>query len=173
MNIGFKGIELLKRYESIHDGDLNTIGLQPKMDPKGIWTIAWGHAIIYKGTFLRGMINKKIAYSLYPSLTLEEAQQWLEKDLVPRENQVNSLKLNINQPQFDSLVDFVYNEGFGNLLSSTLLKRVKSGVGDITEAFSRFNKANIDGVLIVLPGLTFRRQSEAHLYLTGELKFFN
>jgi len=31
-------IKLIVRYESLHDGDLKQIGLQPKMDPIGIWT---------------------------------------------------------------------------------------------------------------------------------------
>lgn len=30
--------QLIKHYESLHDGDLSAIGLQPKMDCLGIWT---------------------------------------------------------------------------------------------------------------------------------------
>lgn len=29
-------IKLISHYESLHDGDLKMIGLQPKMDPVGI-----------------------------------------------------------------------------------------------------------------------------------------
>lgn len=33
------GISLIKEFESLHDGDLSVIGLQPKQCPAGIWTI--------------------------------------------------------------------------------------------------------------------------------------
>jgi hypothetical protein len=39
------GIQLIQEFESLHDGDLTMIGLQPKMDPIGIWTEGYGHAM--------------------------------------------------------------------------------------------------------------------------------
>lgn len=173
MKLGEKGFKLIKRYEGLHDGDLSTIGLQPKMCPVGIWTIGWGHAIIYQGKFLRGDENHDLALSLYPALTIAEADKFLEIDIAVFENNVSSLNLNFNQDQFDALVSFCYNEGFGALLGSTLLKRIKSHIGDITAAFAMWNKGKIKGVYVVLPGLTFRRKTEALLYMTSELKFFN
>ena len=38
MKTSQKGINLIKYFESLHDGDLTEIGLQPKMCPAGIWT---------------------------------------------------------------------------------------------------------------------------------------
>ena len=38
MKTGIKGIDLIKEFESLHDGDLKQVGLQPKMCPAGIWT---------------------------------------------------------------------------------------------------------------------------------------
>ena len=32
------GIDLIKHFEGLHDGDLKKIGLQPKKCPAGIWT---------------------------------------------------------------------------------------------------------------------------------------
>jgi len=91
--------------------------------------------------------------------------------LIPRENQVNSLRLNCQWNVFDSLVSFVFNEGFENLLTSTLLKRIKTDMTPdmITEAFLMWNEAGGK----VQRGLTYRRQTEALLCTTGELKFFN
>ena len=56
MAISKNAIDLIKHYESLHDGNLKEIGIQPKMDPVGIWTIGWGHAIADPITkqFLKG-----------------------------------------------------------------------------------------------------------------------
>ena len=62
--ISSKAIELIKHYESLHDGDLHKIGLQPKMDPVGIWTEGWGRAMVGKnGKFIKGADNRNVAYA--------------------------------------------------------------------------------------------------------------
>ncbi|MDR6527433.1 GH24 family phage-related lysozyme (muramidase) [Chryseobacterium rhizosphaerae] len=38
MRTSQRGIDLIKEFESLHDEDLKKPGLQPKMDPVGIWT---------------------------------------------------------------------------------------------------------------------------------------
>jgi lysozyme len=170
MRIGGNGLSIEMHYESLNDDDLTIIGLQPKMDPAGIWTSGYGRAIRYKGAFLRGIENKAIAYQ-FTVPDEPTARQNLYDDNANFEDQINSLKLNLNQNQFDALVSFIYNLGFTNLLSSTLLKRIKTDMPPelITEAFLMWNKCGGK----VLPGLTFRRQTEALLFTTGELKFFN
>jgi len=166
-----KGLALIKHFEGLNDGDLTEIGLQPKKDPSSIWTIGWGRAICdTNGKWLTGDSGYKRLLELYPNLetiTIEEADQMLSEDLGRFEDQVNSLDLKINQYQFDAIVSFVYNCGFGNFLNSTLIRRIKSGIGDIEEAWSWWNKSG--GV--VLKGLILRRACESHLFLTGELKF--
>jgi lysozyme len=165
------GLRLIRHYESLHDGDLSQIGLQPKMDPRGIWTEGWGHAIVYKGKFLTGKENKALAYQLSIIHTEEEADRHLAIDIAPIENSVNALLPNLPQWQFDALVSFCYNLGYGRLLTSTVLKRIrnKQSAVSITEAWCWFNLS--DGK--VLPGLTYRRQSEAFLFNNNQLKFFN
>lgn len=171
MNISELGINLEKHYESLHDGDMHVIGLQPKMDPVGIWTIGWGHAIVYKGKFLKGKENKKIAYSIYPSMTMQQAVEWLIKDNTSKEIQINRLGLKLNQGQFDTLTDFVFNLGFGRLLTSTLLKKIRANASseEIAAEFMKWDKASGKA----LPGLTARCKSRATLYNTGKLVFYN
>lgn len=169
MKISKQGIDLIKHFESLHDGDLQKIGLQPKLCPANIVTIGYGHALKDKsGNFLKGKEGLKTAALLYPewqTITEETAEEILYKDLVEFENSINSLKLQFNQNQFDSLVSFIFNLGFGSLIKSTLLRRIKGESGDISEAFLMWNKSNGE----VLKGLTLRRLAEANLFLTGKL----
>ena len=165
------GINLIKHFESLHDGDLSKIGLQPKPDPIGIITVGYGHALTdLDGSFLKGPSGYRRMLEIYPELetiTEEEACELLASDLKKYEDQVNSLNLELKQHQFDSLVSFVFNCGIGNLKSSTLLRRIKGESGSITEAFLMWNKSSGK----VLNGLTKRRQSEATLFTENKLIF--
>lgn len=138
------GIELIKHFEGLHDGNLKKIGLQPKLCPAGIVTIAYGHVLRDKeGNFLRGDEGIKQALLLYPeweTITEAEAEAILIKDLSSFEKSVNSLKIPLKQHEFDALVSFAYNLGFSSLYKSTLLKRIKANEGDIKEAFLMFVK---------------------------------
>ena len=174
MKISSQGISLIKHFESLHDGDLTQIGLQPKMDPLGIWTVGYGHALKVDGEFLRGEADKEKAYAMFPGLTELQACALLQADLMERERHIDGLKLNLSQDEFDALISFVYNVGSRNLKDSSLLKFLYAGNwsdSDIKWAFSLYNKGRIDGILKVLPGLIKRRRSEAELFLTGELIF--
>ena len=168
-------INLTKHCESLHDGNLKEIGLQPKMCPAGIWTEGYGRAMRYKGEFLKGAENEALANKLATIHTVEQAIEALKEDLQDYENRVLSLKLNLKVYQLEALTDFAYNEGFANLQQSHLLQKVKAGAKPeiITAEFMKWNKAHVKGKLIVLPGLTFRRQSEALYFNTGIIKFFN
>jgi lysozyme len=165
------GLDLIKHFEGLHDGDLTKIGLQPKMCPAGIWTVGWGHALIdpVSHKFLRGDADKSKAYAMYPALTLAQADAFLADDVKKFERMVNDLRLTLSQAQFDAIVSFIYNCGLSNFEKSTLLRRIKAkaSVSDIEKAFLMWNKA--DGK--VLPGLTLRRQCEALLFNTGKLNF--
>lgn len=168
MKTSENGINLIKHYESLHDGDLSAVGLQPKQDPKGIYTEGYGHAMTQNGIFIT---EKATAYELSKIKTEYDALRVLAYDLGKVERTIDRLQLNLNQNQFDALISFTYNLGYGNFASSTLLRRIvmKMDSKSITEAFLMWNKCGHK----VLKGLTYRRQSEALLYTTGELKFFN
>lgn len=162
---------LIKYYESLHDGDLSLIGLQPKLCPAGIWTQGYGHAIIINGKFLKGNENKKIAFDNYTLKDEIEADRLLGNDLITYEGLINDLHLKINQNQFDALVSFIFNVGIENFKQSTLLKKIKvySNDPEIRFQFNRWNKALVNGALVELPGLTKRRNSEAEMYFTGRV----
>ncbi len=161
---GLAGITLIKSFESLHDGDLSKIGLQPKMDPVGIWTEGWGHAIVDEnGEFVRGKDKMQLAYKLAKIKTEEEADQILFEDLGPREKTVNKMvKVKLNQNQFDALVSFVYNIGSGNFQKSSVLKWLNLGeLKTAADSFKLFNKAGGE----VMLGLIRRRLAEKELFL--------
>jgi lysozyme len=114
-------------------------------------------------------------------ITQERADQLFKLIVAEFVRDVNILTAGVSlEPhQFDALVSFAYNagpdmdhdgiaEGLGD---STLLKKVKANPKDyaaITAQFMQWNKSGGK----VLAGLTRRRKSEAYLYQTGELNFF-
>nr|WP_320037189.1 lysozyme [uncultured Bacteroides sp.] len=163
MITGNKGIDLIKHFESLHDGDLTKIGLQPKMCPAGYWTEGYGHAILDdKGKMIRGLANKALAYKYSKVKDEVTALNMLQQDLTVRESMINSLKLPLTQNQFDALVSFCYNIGFANLKVSTLLKRIQAKASEnlIRFEFSKWKYS--DGE--ILQGLVKRRAAEADLF---------
>jgi lysozyme len=161
--INSAGLELVKSFEGIPDGDPTTVKIDPYLDPVGIWTIGWGHAITLGGRFLRGKENRKAARDLYPGgITLEQAEQLLRGDLLDTCRDVAALlEVPLTDNQFAALVSFCFNLGRGNLAKSTLLKKLndKDYAGAAAE-FARWNKAGGK----VLAGLTRRREAEAKLF---------
>jgi GH24 family phage-related lysozyme (muramidase) len=163
-----EGIELIKSFEGIPDGDPSTVNLDAYLDPVGIWTIGWGHAITYQGVFLRGPQNKGIARALYPGgITIEQAEMLLRGELVNFARDVLRLAtVPLDDGQFAALVSFAFNCGSGNLASSTLLRKLNQGdYAGAADQFLRWNKARRNGVLVELPGLTRRRRAERALFL--------
>ena len=163
-----EGIELIKSFEGIPDGDPSTVNLDAYLDPVGIWTIGWGHAITYQGTFLRGPQNKGIARALYPGgITLVQAEMLLRAELVNFARDVLRLvQVPLDDGAFAALVSFAFNCGSANLGASTLLRKLNAGdYSGAADQFLRWNKARRNGALVELPGLTRRRRAERALFL--------
>jgi len=163
-----EGIELIKSFEGIPDGDPSTVNLDAYLDPVGIWTIGWGHAITYQGTLLRGPQNKGIARALYPGgITLAQAEMLLRAELVNFARDVLRLvKVPLDDGAFAALVSFAFNCGSANLGASTLLRKLNAGDhAGAADEFLRWNKARKNGALVELPGLTRRRRAERALFL--------
>ena len=139
-------IELIKKFEGF--------SAVPYMCPASVVTIGYGSTRYADGRKVTMTDN---------SITIEGAIILLKQTLKQYELAVDAYcRDDINQNQFDALVDFAYNCGNGNLKSSTLLKKVNANPNDPTIAleFRKWNK----GGKKVLKGLVNRREAEIELY---------
>lgn len=159
---------IITHYEGLHDGDLSQIGLQPKQDPVGIWTEGWGHAMLDEhGEFIRGKENKKLAYSLSKIHTIEDADKTLISDLNPVDLLIaRKIKVSLNLAQKEAVQSIYYNCGY----SDTITKLINE---NSPELYDWWTSHYITGNGVKLDGLIYRRKTEALLFTTGELKFFN
>ncbi len=145
MKTSSHGISLIKRYEGFR--------AEPYFCPAGYLTIGYGHVI---------KANEK-----FESLSEEEAEQILQKDLLIFERSVARLvHAPINQYQFDALVSFTYNLGQGALQRSTLRQVINRHEYEL--APNEFRKWIYAGGRI-LKGLIRRRNSEAIMFEAGSL----
>ena len=141
MNISQNGIELIKKFEGCR--------LEAYKCPAGILTIGYGHT----GSEVR--LGQKI--------TQEQAEKYLKQDLTIHSNNVSRLvKVPLNQNQYDALVSFEYNVGYGNFASSTMLKLLnQKKYSEAAAQFGRWVYANKK----VLQGLVKRRAAEKELFV--------
>lgn len=167
-----KTLQLIRHYEGIHDGNLKVIGLQPKLCPADYWTIGYGHVVIDPVTHkpLKGPEGAARALELHPSMTIQQAEELLLEDIQKYAlTVIKNLKPGITGERLGALVSLCYNIGIGNFVNSdTLYYTNKYKFEEAADNFKWWRKAGGK----ILPGLVARRKSEAHLYLTGELKFF-
>ena len=134
--------------------------LKPYLDPKGIPTIGYGTTIYPNGAKVK-MTDKQI--------TKEQAYEFLLFDLNKTEKQILSyIKQELSENQISALVSFTYNVGIGNLIKSTLLKKINLNPNDesIKDEFMRWIKITKNGKKIVLNGLVIRRMKESKLYFS-------
>lgn len=136
--------DLIKRFEGLR--------LDAYQDVAGICTIGWGHT----GKSVR--MGDRIDES--------QAEAYLNADVTRTACQVLDLfTIQPTQNQLDALTCFAFNVGIGNLSTSTLLRKLKSG--DIQGAANEFSKWVIAGGE-PLPGLVARRQAERSLFLGNQ-----
>jgi lysozyme len=144
-------IALIKSYEGFRS--------KPYLDSVGVPTIGYGTTFYSNGN--------KVTLKDAP-ISEATATIYLKEFLSHYEKFVDSiLRDDVNQNQFDAILDFAYNEGIGSLKSSTLLKKINLNPNDpsIRKEFMKWVKAG--GV--VLPGLVKRRTEEANLYFNSVL----
>ena len=141
MNISKKGIDLIKRFEGCR--------LKAYRCPAGVWTIGYGHTGNVKSTDV---------------ITQEKAEEILKRDLKVHEDNVKRVvKIALTQNQFDALVSFEYNVGYGAFANSTLLKLLNAGnYNGASKQFERWVYAGDR----VLEGLLKRRKAERELFLS-------
>ena len=168
--INAAGLTLVKKWEGILDGDPSTVNLDPYLDPVGVWTIGWGHAITdTNGKFLRGKDKRARARALYPDgITTTQAEDLLRSDLLDAAKDVSALvKVLLTENQFSALVSFQFNCGGIGLSTSTIRKKLNAkDYAGAAAQFARWNKGTVKGKLVVLPGLVKRRADERQLFET-------
>jgi lysozyme len=140
------GLGLIKQFEGLR--------LKPYLCSAGVATIGYGSTMYADG---RKVTLKDAA------ITESQAIELLANTLGKYEKAVNDyVKVPLTQNEFDALVSFTYNLGAGNLLSSTLLKKLNAG--DKAGAANQFEVWNKAGGK-VLQGLVTRRAAEKALFL--------
>ena len=139
MNIGNKGLELIKSFEGCR--------LSAYKCPAGVWTIGYGRT---QGVY-EGMV-----------ITQEQADNMLREDVKYYADAVDryNSRFNFNQAEFDSLTSFTYNCGVGSLQAVMSCCNTKQ---EIAEECKLYNK----GGGVVLAGLVRRREEEYKLFMSG------
>jgi lysozyme len=168
------GLTLIKRFEGIEDGNPATVNLDPYLDPLGIWTIGWGHAIRdVKGKYLRGRCGEAgrvRALSGRASRFGQAEALLLLADTLEASKNVGALvsrDVALTDNQFSALVSFEFNTGA--LRTSTLLLLLNAGkLAEAALQFGRWTKARDGaGKLVPLAGLVTRRDAERKLFLSA------
>lgn len=145
MKASVDAYELIKQFEGLR--------LEAYLCPAGIWTIGYGHTS---------------GVSPNSFITIQEADEYLHRDVAAIEMQLNKLNLSLRQCQWDAIVSFVFNVGIGNFKASTLLAKIRINPDDnsIIDEFLRWVYANGK----VMRGLQKRRLTEIKLYFSDKLK---
>jgi len=135
-----KGLKLIKRFEGF--------SATPYFCSAGHLTVGYGH-LIRKG-------------EIFKIISVQDAEILLRKDVETAEKAVlNLIDVPLTDGQFDALVSFTYNLGYGALKSSTLRKKVNAEDHSAVPAqLNRWVHANGRKLL----GLIRRREAEAELY---------
>ena len=142
-------LEIIKEFEGLR--------LKAYLDPVNIPTIGYGT--------IRYPNGQRVALGDLISEAEAEAFLQFECDKLAEDVSAVAGGLSLNQNQFDALISFCYNLGFGAFLESTLLRKLKaSDFSGAAAEFPRWNKATVDGVRMELAGLTRRRAKERALF---------
>ena len=147
MNTSSSSVKKITEFEGVR--------LKPYNDASGNATVGVGH-LIHRGPLDGTEV----------SITEAQALSTFASDLASKaETAVSRVRVPLNQNQFDALVSFCYNLGWGtlnSLVSETGLNQGKYEA--VPPEILKYNKAHVNGVLVSVPGLTRRRQWEAMMF---------
>lgn len=133
------GFDLIKKWEGLR--------LEAYLCTAGVPTIGYGHT---KGVKIGDVCTE------------DQANQWLLDDMLEASEAIDRLvRVPLNNNQYGALTSFVFNLGWGNLQTSTLLKMLNEGkYMEASNQFLRWNK--VKGVTST--GLSNRRAEEMKLF---------
>lgn len=129
---------------------------RPKTDPNCKWTIGRGFILCPNGQPVKeGDV-----------ITPEQDEEMWQAAWAIRDAQETRVVGTISQPKFDAIGLFIYNEGIGNFLNSTLDKKVMADMNDVTIPleFQKWIYEKINGVETIMGGLVIRRGREIALW---------
>lgn len=145
MHVSPSGVDLICNFEGLR--------LKAYDDGVGVWTIGFGTT-----KYPNGIRVKK-----GDTCTLDQAKAYMQNDVKSFEQTVNNtVKVPLNQNQFDALVSLAYNIGTNAFSKSTLVKKLNAN--DIRGAAYQFDVwVNAGGKR--MQGLVNRRTVEKALFL--------
>ena len=148
MRLNQDGVNFLKQVEGVEN--------MPYQDSAGYWTIGVGH-----------LLTKRELKVLLPGMKvngISDAQidHYLKQDVKFAEDAVNeNVRVRLYPDEFNVLVSFTFNLGAGAFKSSTLLRKLNSGLyEDVPAQLVRWNRAGGK----VVQGLVNRRALECELW---------
>ena len=139
MNIGNKGLDLIKSFEGCR--------LSAYKCPAGVWTIGYGHT---QGVY-EGMV---ITQAQADNMLREDVKYYA--DAVDRYNS----RFNFTQEEFDALTSFTYNCGVGSLQAVMSCCNTKQEIAEECKLYNRSSTGQI------LNGLVRRREEEYKLFMS-------
>ena len=147
MKISEYAEEVLKEHEGLR--------LKAYRCPSGVLTIGYGHT---KKVKPGDVIDKETAHRFFVE-DVEDVERLLDAERYSSA---------LSQGQYDALVSFIFNLGWGKFRSSTLRKKLLNNVDDLSipNEFRRwvYGTDPKTGAKVKLPGLVKRREWEAQMY---------
>jgi lysozyme len=143
---------LIHEFEKGPDG---TFAATPYLDSTGNWTNGWGHRCAQDA----------------PAVTILQANDQALADLaIAAQGVCDAISAtplsDLTEGQYAALIDLTFNIGVQNFTNSTLCHYVNVGALHLVpDQFRVWNKGHVDGALVVLPGLTRRREAEVAVWL--------
>lgn len=143
-------IDFIKSFEKLR--------LIPYRDSAGVWTCGWGST----GTHVVPGI----------SWSHSDSDAYLREDLERAAGRLDRAVGNAARPltdhQYAALISFVFNVGARQ--EWQIFADVRQGkLADVPTQIRRFDKATVNGVAVVLPGLSTRRLAEVGLWHTPDV----
>ncbi len=133
-------LNAIKEWEGCH--------LSIYSDLNGFPTIGYGHKITYQ---------EAVSNVFAQGISQARADVLFGADIVPFERQIDGLKLDLKQGQYDALVSFTYNLGL-----NSLMHMLSHGLDQVPEQLPRW----VHAAGIVQPGLEIRRKTELAWWLS-------
>lgn len=136
---------------------------QAYLCPSKVWTIGFGSTYNYTA-------KRKVKAGDY--VTLEEAIRWMRIEFQEVVRLANTyIKKPLTLAQSTAVCDYIYNRGIGNFLKTQLDDLINVNPND-PRIYQEIRGTGLtDKLGNILRGLKRRRNCQANLYFTGQIKF--